>query len=198
MNRHVGASFTLSVLFVIFFAIILYEPDQTRPTPKPTEPSTPAPTSASAATSPPPSVPASPPSGSGLPTVTPDIPPVETNPKPLLTASRPPTIPPKRATVRATPSPSPSPAPAPRIPPARPTPAPASPSASPRIAVRRPLSAPGPRSAFTQAEEGETLADVSLRVYGTSEAATALWRANRDVIPRREAPLTAGLLLRTP
>src|SRR4051812_39699741 len=30
MNRHVGASFTLSVLVVVFFAVVLYEPEHAR------------------------------------------------------------------------------------------------------------------------------------------------------------------------
>ena len=38
MNRHVGASFTLSVLIVVFFAVALYRPDPPRsPAPASTE-----------------------------------------------------------------------------------------------------------------------------------------------------------------
>jgi hypothetical protein len=47
-------------------------------------------------------------------------------------------------------------------------------------------------------EPNETIADVALRVYGTSEDADALWRANRDTLPRLDSPLSAGTLLRTP
>jgi hypothetical protein len=53
-------------------------------------------------------------------------------------------------------------------------------------------------SAFTQSEEGETLADVAVRVYGTTDAARKLWLANRDIVQRPKARLAAGTLLRTP
>jgi hypothetical protein len=39
---------------------------------------------------------------------------------------------------------------------------------------------------------------VALRVYGTAEEVEVLWRANRDTMPRQDAPLSAGTLLRTP
>jgi hypothetical protein len=52
--------------------------------------------------------------------------------------------------------------------------------------------------AFTIVELHEELDDVALRVYGTSKKAETLWRANQDLIPRRNAPLPVGLRLRTP
>jgi nucleoid-associated protein YgaU len=67
-----------------------------------------------------------------------------------------------------------------------------------QIISRRQAVPPGPHSAFTQVGEGESLTDVAVRVYGTSEATSALWRANRDIIARRETPLEVGLVLRTP
>jgi len=55
-----------------------------------------------------------------------------------------------------------------------------------------------PRSAFTVAKAGETIEDVALRVYGTIDQSDAVWRANRDSLPRRDSPLSPGMLLRTP
>jgi hypothetical protein len=54
------------------------------------------------------------------------------------------------------------------------------------------------QSAFTSALESETLEDVSSRVYGTPEHGDLLWRANRDTLPKRNTPLSTGMLLRTP
>jgi nucleoid-associated protein YgaU len=71
-----------------------------------------------------------------------------------------------------------------------------------RPAVTQPISTRGelrsPRSAFTTAEPGETLAGVALRIYGTDEALRKLWLANRDQFARPEDPLEAGTILRTP
>jgi hypothetical protein len=55
-----------------------------------------------------------------------------------------------------------------------------------------------PASPFTVVEANETLQDVALRVYGSSSLADSLWRANRDTLPGRDAPLSTGFLLRTP
>jgi hypothetical protein len=55
-----------------------------------------------------------------------------------------------------------------------------------------------PRSAFTVVQAAETIEEVALRVYGTTAEADSLWRANRDALPRRDSPLVAGMLLRTP
>jgi hypothetical protein len=54
------------------------------------------------------------------------------------------------------------------------------------------------RPAFTSALESETLEDVSSRVYGTPEYGDVIWRANRDTLPKRNSPLSTGMLLRTP
>ncbi|AGA28574.1 LysM peptidoglycan-binding domain-containing protein [Singulisphaera acidiphila] len=184
MNRHVGASFTLSVLVVVFFAVILYEPDHTRSRVPASEPE---PVEASP-TPPPP---------------TPGVPLIESTanllpePSPTLAAS-PSSSRPIEAVVSLAPVPPPKPpAPSPR---AR-VPAP-DPRAVVQVVSRRqppsPPPPPGRHSAFTQVAEGESLSDVALRVYGTSEATTSLWRANRDIIARRETPLAPGLVLRTP
>jgi len=54
------------------------------------------------------------------------------------------------------------------------------------------------RSAFTTVKDGETLEDVTVRIYGSSDQLDLLWRANRDLLPRRDSPLSAGAVLRTP
>ena len=54
------------------------------------------------------------------------------------------------------------------------------------------------RSAFTVVGSNETIADVARRVYGNADAVDALWRANRDVVPQPGAPLSPGMMLRTP
>jgi|SRR5208337_2961155 len=54
------------------------------------------------------------------------------------------------------------------------------------------------RSAFTTVKDGETLEDVTIRIYGSSDQLDLLWRANRDLLPRRNSPLSAGAVLRTP
>ncbi len=54
------------------------------------------------------------------------------------------------------------------------------------------------RSAFTTVRDGETLEDVTMRVYGSSDQLDVLWRANRDLLPHRNSPLSAGAVLRTP
>jgi hypothetical protein len=55
-----------------------------------------------------------------------------------------------------------------------------------------------PRAAFTVVSSAETIHDVALRVYGSTDGADSLWRANRDALPRRDSPLSTGMVLRTP
>jgi hypothetical protein len=55
-----------------------------------------------------------------------------------------------------------------------------------------------PGSAFTIVLGKETLPDVARRIYGSGELADSLWRANRDALSRRDSPLSAGMVLRTP
>ncbi len=45
---------------------------------------------------------------------------------------------------------------------------------------------------------GETLNEVALRAYGSSEAVATLWEANRDLVHDPEAPLPPGTILKTP
>jgi hypothetical protein len=56
----------------------------------------------------------------------------------------------------------------------------------------------GPGSPFTHVQNGETLRDVAVRIYGSPDMLDSLWRANRDVLPRKDSPLTEGTVLRTP
>jgi hypothetical protein len=56
----------------------------------------------------------------------------------------------------------------------------------------------GPQQAFTAVRQGESLRDVAIRVYGSVDELDSLWRANRDVLPRKDSALTAGSVLRTP
>jgi hypothetical protein len=63
---------------------------------------------------------------------------------------------------------------------------------------RTPVSPRRPASEFTIARPEETIADVASRVYGNTNASDSLWRANRDTLPRRDSPLSSGMLLRTP
>jgi hypothetical protein len=39
---------------------------------------------------------------------------------------------------------------------------------------------------------------VSIRVYGAADQTDLLWRANRDLLPRRDSALPSGAILRTP
>ncbi len=55
-----------------------------------------------------------------------------------------------------------------------------------------------PAGSFVEVSEGESLAIVADRVYGSPAAAERLWKANRDQLGRLDAPLTRGMLLRTP
>jgi Tfp pilus assembly protein FimV len=54
------------------------------------------------------------------------------------------------------------------------------------------------KGAFTRVESGESLADVAIRVYGSGQMASALWRANRDQLPGPTSRLEPGMILRTP
>lgn len=76
-------------------------------------------------------------------------------------------------------------------------PTPAAPPARP-ISRRAAEVTPGFHPTFTTTSEGETLADVARRVYGSAAATQDLWLANRDHVARIDAPLPAGTLLRTP
>jgi hypothetical protein len=78
----------------------------------------------------------------------------------------------------------------------RPDTRPSARSESPRLPSER--SAREPDGEYTVVKPNETLGDVALRVYGTSQALDPLWRANRDSLPRRDSSLSRGAVLRTP
>jgi hypothetical protein len=71
-------------------------------------------------------------------------------------------------------------------------------SATSRSSLRR--QAPGKRRSefFFGVREGETLTDVARRLYGSADAAEALWQVNRDHVSRPDTPLPSGTPLRTP
>jgi hypothetical protein len=182
MNRHVGASFTLSVLAVVFFAVILYEPEHARsPRPsasaEPSRPDTAGPASAVAR----------------APAPTPGVHLTEGLSGPVAASS----APTDRTVDVAAPR---RPAPSPRVAAASSRPQGTNGETGPmvRVASNRQARPPARRSAFTEVAAGESLADVAVRVYGTPDATNSLWRANRDVIDGRDASLQAGTLLRTP
>lgn len=66
------------------------------------------------------------------------------------------------------------------------------------VAYRQAKQSTGKKGAFARVDSGETLGDVALRVYGSSAKVDVLWKANRDQLSTPEAPLSAGMLLRTP
>lgn len=71
-------------------------------------------------------------------------------------------------------------------------------SPAPVRKVSRPSQPRKPKSAFTTVAQGESLADVAYRVYGSDDAARKLWLANRDHLERPDDPLRPGTALRTP
>jgi hypothetical protein len=169
MNRHVGASFTLSVLVVVFFAVALYPLER--------KPASPVPELLSS---------------EPLKSPRPAGPPPE--PTPGVPLTEPPALPTDEPPHVAAGEPTPGPSPAKHA-----TSTAIATSAPPRVRVvsrTRALSAP--RSAFTLVVDGESLDDVAARVYGTTEKAEWLWLSNRDLIARKDASLHAGMLLRTP
>lgn len=226
MDRHVIPSMILSVLIVCFFSVLLYERDkpsalardsggETTPAassvPAPDKPDTLAASSATAAKTP--------------ETLTPVSPskPVDQGPhqeaKGLLqpgarSASTADERAPSSAAansekavpVRAVEAPA-----SPAVPASQgPAPAPQKDATSLADRVSRPKEKPasqaaslspassGPRSAFTTVKDGETLEDVTVRIYGSSDQLDLLWRANRDLLPRKNSPLSASAVLRTP
>jgi hypothetical protein len=102
-------------------------------------------------------------------------------------------------------APAPSPVTAPKAaPPSTPRPSKPKPEPAPAVAqapekpAKRRTPPASPRPSFAVVETGETLADVAARVYGSEDAAEALWKANRDQVARLDSPLDRGTLLRTP
>jgi hypothetical protein len=168
MNQHLAASYSLSVMIVVFFAIALYRAD---PPPQPSR-AQPVATNRRADSDPlsrpdgKTSIVATAPraEGESRARVEPSIASkVEVIRGPLV--SNPPQAP--ESVVRQVSRPS-----------------------------RRP--GPIRKGAFTMVESDETLEDVAIRVYGSAVSAVELWRSNRDQLPTRETPPRAGMVLRTP
>ena len=205
MNRQIIPSMISSVLIVCFFSIVLYEPDKPGALARPLGgDSAPAATSAAAPKGPDPSrvdeVPQreikgpakteTPPAstadqhvrsspGAGLEKAKP-VRVAEAPAVPAVTVTEGPgSVPSQGATRSADPV--------------------SSPQEKPASHAAGPLPAStGRRSAFTTVKDGETLEDVTLRIYGSSDQLDLLWRANRDLLPRENSPLSAGAVLRTP
>jgi hypothetical protein len=180
MNQNVTASFGLSVLIVVFFAVALYQPDP--PPPKAVAGSQAplgGPTLASH--------PESDDRNARLTRGTRHVSPADEAPAQRVErVSR---------VVRTAPPPSP----------AMSRPDSSIPAQERLVAVAHPTSRTQPlkpQEAFTQVRPGETLADVAARVYGpaTTGGGETLWRANRDILdkPSTDAPLRPGTLIRTP
>jgi hypothetical protein len=175
MNEHAGPACALSGLIVGIFAVLLHDTSPPPAIPKPNAHDVPA---------------ASSPSGGG--TSKPDAPAAiqQASPTPAEKASvAVPAVvaPPIQVAVSQRPRP---PEPAPRAKPAK--------AAAPPKAPKKRPPPPSPRPSFAIVEQGESLADVAARVYGSEDAAEALWKANRDQVERVDSPLARGTLLRTP
>lgn len=183
MNQNVGASFGLSVLTVVFFAVALYQPDK----PPPTLAASHGPSRVKAVEAAPPTASETP--SRSTPKATADASTLAPGPKAPVVAARVAVRSRSDVDGRRTVG-------APDVPRQR--------RAEPvRAAVARPVSRRSPlgvkpRESFTEARRGESLADVAHRVYGSADGANPLWLANRDILERADVALAAGTLLRTP
>ena len=182
MNEHAGPACALSGLIVGIFAILLHDPSLTPPAPRPVG-------NQAGPASPPVERPTANAIAIAIASQAPRPVAIVPQPQP---AVEPPIVPPKAAVplIRRPAEPEPEPAPEPR-------PAPAV-AASPVEIPKRRTPPPGPRPSFAVVEPGERLADVAARVYGSEDAAEALWKANRDQVARIDSPLDRGTLLRAP
>jgi hypothetical protein len=168
MNQHLAASYSLSVMIVVFFAIALYRADPP-PQPSRTQPvvSNRKADSGSLSTS------------DGKTSI------AGTGPR--AEAASPTRVEPSIASkVEAI-----------RVPAAsNPPQAPESVVRQVSRPSRRP--GPVRKGAFTMVAVDETLEDVAIRVYGSADSAVELWRSNRDQLPTRETLPRVGMVLRTP
>lgn len=202
MTRQVIPSMLLSVLIVCFFSVVLYEHEKPRPTEKSAIPKTDGGSSPPASDTPTSSGPATeaspkPARPAGSPAAAEPTPPAPASPgEPVR----------EKGSSNVEPSPRPAPGPEPKLETKpetnseapRPAASPATPPES-TGALEKPSGPPsGPSSPFTTVKQGESLEDVSVRVYGSTDQVQAIWRANRDLLPKRDSPLPAGSVLRTP
>jgi hypothetical protein len=181
MNRQVGPSIVLSVLIVVFFAVALFQQDAPR---------TAAPPSGAKAG---PAIASSSPAFPRRSVDRSSLPVVKGDPKEASTES---VSPQSRAVVHASSKKAAEITPAV----ARSIRAPAEPRTEPprEKLTERIGAAHQPRAAFVVVNAAETIEEVAWRVYGTNDQVDSLWRANRDALPRRDSPLTTGMVLRTP
>jgi nucleoid-associated protein YgaU len=177
MNRQVVPSMILSVFIVCFFSVLLYDREKPRSAVEPAKGERKREASSKVE---PPAAPVPPPS-SKKPSTSPAVPAPE--------ASSPKGAEPASAVTPEAPAPKAAAATVVSEPAAEPQ----------KTAPSPPPSAPPePRGAFTTAKDGESLDDIAVRVYGSADQAESLWRANRDQLPRRNSPIKAGAVLRTP
>ena len=202
MNRHAGASFTLSILIVSFFGIALYQPDPQDPPPAAEA----SPAKIQTASAVPDARPSAPAPTQGTPLVEVEAEPIPAAPvrevisthftRPQPRPSRSPSV---ASPVVASKPPQSRPSRKPAASPPQTATTSSKPSDSLRTTSRRSLaSRRSPQSAFTETVEGESLKDIALRVYGDPTSIRTLWLANRDIIPDQNSPLRGGTLLRTP
>ncbi|MDR3633645.1 MAG: hypothetical protein P4L84_07395 [Isosphaeraceae bacterium] len=191
MTRHLGVSVFLSVSIVVFFAVVLYQPEGASEGASAPVAENTGPLPAAAQAEPGPAL---------RPKAVTDVEPVATA---VVRVDKAPSPPVARTLPVSHRPPDPQPATARSSEakgvnaPARPRPPQTSPRAEkPRLRATTP--SPGERLAFIEADAGETVDDVALRVYGSPDAARALWMANRDILPDRAAPLSARTVLRSP
>ena len=220
MNRQIIPSMILSVLIVGFFSIVLYERDKPGALARPSG-GDPAPAATSAAASrnvdTPAATSAAAPKGPDTSKVVDEVPQREikglakTETPPASTADQHVQSSPAAGLEKAKPV---RVAEAPTVPAVTATEGPGSAPSQGATRSADPVSSPkekpashavgpspastGHRSAFTTVKDGETLEDVTLRIYGSSDQLDLLWRANRDLLPRKDSPLSAGAVLRTP
>ena len=220
MNRQIIPSMILSVLIVCFYSIVLYERDKPPVLARPSG-GDPAPAATSAAASrnvdTPAATSAAAPKGPDTSKVVDEVPQREikglakTETPPASTADQHVQSSPAAGLEKAKPV---RVAKAPAVPAVTATEGPGSAPSQGATRAADPVSSPqekpashaagpspastGHRSAFTTVKDGETLEDVTLRIYGSSDQLDLLWRANRDLLPRKNSPLSAGAVLRTP
>ena len=194
MTRHLGPSIALSFFMVGVFAVLLYQPEkrpalaQNEPSSMPSDPTTAAPEP---------------------PSPTPGIPLAEAEQRPQPESREPderPRITPttarvddsaiRPAAVHTVASSNVEAWPMTRSHAYTSERRPAGPVARPP--ARRAFVAHRRHAPFTQVAQGESLADIAIRVYGSTDAARAIWLANRDILTAEDAPLSSGMLLRTP
>ncbi len=225
MDRHVIPSMILSILIVCFFSIMLYESDRQAPITKPAAGAATAAASDSALrngdkSEAPSALPSKSPDSARPGEQSPQADtkePAKAEAEPAQAANL--DVPStsvagseKTGPVPGTPAPTASTVPAatasddPSAASSQPQERPTEPSSTDPKEKEKPAtpaasSSPAPiahRAAYTTVKDGEALEDVSARVYGSTDQVDIIWRANRDILPKRNTRLLPGTVLRTP